>query len=253
MARTALRLIRRKTDRGCLHDARHAIFAFVVPRASAQSGASFTPRVVLRFAALLFGPSVYRAFGALIAAILRLRGASVGRGLWVEATPKLIIDGKASNIVFGDNVRITGPIFIKNRENGRLEIGSNVLIEEGTRLVAARDGILKVGDDTAITREANIVGGADIVIGRKCLLGPRVTINANDHAMDRASPIRDQGFVHAPVHIEDDCWTGANVVIVKGVTLGRGTVVGANAVVTKSTEPYSIVAGVPARKIGERP
>ena len=71
--------------------------------------------------------------------------------------------------------------------------------------------------------------------------------------MERGSPIREQGFVHAPVIIEDDCWTGANVVIAKGVTLARGTVVGANAVVTKSTEPYSIVAGVPARKIAERP
>ena len=208
---------------------------------------------MLRFAALLFGTWVFRAFGALIAAILRLKGVSVGRGLWVEATPKLIIDGKASNIILGDDVRITGPIFLKNRENGRIVIGARVLLEEGTRLVAARDGILQIGDDTAVTREANLVGGADIVIGKNCLLGPRVTINANDHAMERGSPIREQGFVHAPVHIQDDCWTGANVVIAKGVTLARGTVVGANAVVTKSTEPYSIVAGVPARKIAERP
>lgn len=208
---------------------------------------------MLRFAALLLGPWVFRAFGALITAILRLKGVSVGRGLWAEATPKLIIDGKASNIVLGDDVRITGPIFLKNRENGRIVIGARVLLEEGTRLVAARDGILQIGDDTAVTREANLVGGADIVIGKKCLLGPRVTINANDHAMERERPIREQGFVHKSVHIEDDCWTGANVVIAKGVTLARGTVVGANAVVTKSTEPYSIVAGVPARKIGERP
>lgn len=210
------------------------------------------PPIVLRFTALLCGTWVYRAFGSLISVILRLRGIRVGRGLWAEATPKVIIDGKASNIVFGEHVRITGPIFIKNRDNGRIVIGSNVLLEEGSRLVAARDGILQIGDGTAITRDANIVGGGDIIIGRQCLLGPRVTINANDHAMDRALPIREQGFLHAPVHIEDDCWTGANVVIAKGVTLARGTVVGANAVVTKSTEPYSIVAGVPARKIGER-
>lgn len=207
---------------------------------------------MLRFAALILGSGVFRAYGALMTLILRARGISVGRGLWCEATPRLIIDGQARNIVIGDNVRITGAISLKNRENGRIEIGSNVLLEDGVRLVSARDGVIRIGDDSALTREANLVGGADILIGRKCVLGPRVTINANDHATARDQFIRDQGFVHAPVILEDDCWTGANVVIVKGVTLARGTVMGANAVVTKSTEPYSIVAGVPARKIGQR-
>lgn len=207
---------------------------------------------MLRFAALILGSGVFRAYGALMMLILRARGITVGRGLWCEATPRLIIDGQAKNIVIGDNVRITGAISLKNRENGRIEIGSNVLLEDGVRLVSARDGVIRIGDDSALTREANLVGGADILIGRKCVLGPRVTINANDHATARDQFIRDQGFVHAPVILEDDCWTGANVVIVKGVTLARGTVVGANAVVTKSTEPYSIVAGVPARKIGQR-
>lgn len=207
---------------------------------------------MLRFAALVFGSGIFRAYGTLLTVILRARGISIGRGLWAEATPRLIIDGLPKNIVIGDNVRITGAITLKNRENGRIIIGSNVLLEDGARLVSARDGLIEIGDETAVTREANIVGGADVIIGRKCLLGPRVTINANDHAMARDQFIRDQGFVHASVVMQDDCWTGANVVIAKGVTLARGTVVGANAVVTKSTEPYSIVAGVPATKIGQR-
>lgn len=207
---------------------------------------------MLRLSALIFGPSVFRAYGAFISLILRRKGVSVGSGLWAEATPRLIVDGKPQNISFGDNVRITGPVFLKNRENGEIRIGSGVLLEEGSRIVSARDGRIEIGDETAITREANIVGGDDIIVGRKCLLGPRVTINANDHATARGQFIRDQGFVHAPVQIEDDCWTGANVVIMKGVTLGTGTVVGSNAVVTRSTEPYTVVAGVPAEKIGER-
>lgn len=52
--------------------------------------------------------------------------------------------------------------------------------------------------------------------------------------------------------IEDDCWTGANVAINKGVHLGKGSIVGANAVVTRDTEPYSINVGVPARAVGFR-
>ena len=52
--------------------------------------------------------------------------------------------------------------------------------------------------------------------------------------------------------IEDDVWLGANVCVNKGVTIRQGSVVGANAVVTKDTEPYSINVGVPAKKIAER-
>jgi len=55
-----------------------------------------------------------------------------------------------------------------------------------------------------------------------------------------------------PVVIEDECWIGANVTILKGVTIGRGSVVAAGAVVTKSCEPYSIIGGVPAKLIKMR-
>ena len=53
--------------------------------------------------------------------------------------------------------------------------------------------------------------------------------------------------------IGDDVWIGGNVVVTPGVTIATGTVVGAGAVVTGDTTPYSIVAGVPARLMGERP
>lgn len=60
-------------------------------------------------------------------------------------------------------------------------------------------------------------------------------------------PVQD-----APVVIEDDVWCGANVTILKGVTIGRGSVVAAGAVVTKSFPPYSIIGGVPAKLIKMR-
>lgn len=55
-----------------------------------------------------------------------------------------------------------------------------------------------------------------------------------------------------PVVIEDDVWCGANVIILKGVTIGHGSVVAAGAVVTKSFPPYSIIGGVPAKLIRMR-
>lgn len=51
----------------------------------------------------------------------------------------------------------------------------------------------------------------------------------------------------APVIIGDDVWTGSNITILKGVTIGRGSVVAAGAVVNKSCPPYSIIGGVPAK------
>ena len=55
-----------------------------------------------------------------------------------------------------------------------------------------------------------------------------------------------------PVLIEDDVWCGSNVVILKGVTIGHGSIVAAGAVVTKSFPPYSIIGGVPAKLIRMR-
>jgi len=57
----------------------------------------------------------------------------------------------------------------------------------------------------------------------------------------------------APVKIEDDCWLGANVVVLKGVTLGKGVIIGANSVVTRSIPPFCIAAGIPAKVIKELP
>ena len=56
----------------------------------------------------------------------------------------------------------------------------------------------------------------------------------------------------APITIEDDVWIGAHSIILKGVTIGRGSVVAAGAVVTKSFPPYSIIGGVPAKLLKMR-
>ena len=87
-----------------------------------------------------------------------------------------------------------------------------------------------------------------IQIGDRVAIGPRVTILAMEHA--NASRIRHAvGVRMGGVKIGNDCWIGAGVIILSGVTIGECSVVGAGAVVTKDVEPYTIVAGVPAKKI----
>ena len=119
---------------------------------------------------------------------------------------------------------------------------------------------MSIGDDSIIPRgRVFYCTRASLTIGRKVIFGPNPTIITGDHCIDKIGkfiadvtdgekcPEND-----APVVIEDDVWCGANVTILKGVTIGRGSVVAAGAVVTKSFPPYSIIGGVPAKIIRMR-
>lgn len=194
----------------------------------------------------------WRLHSKFIKIVLRLYGIRVGHNFYIEGTPKLKIRGFSNNIRIGNNVRILGDIDLRNRENGRIIIHDDVMIEGDCRFVSARDGVVEIGQGSVVTAYAIINGGADVIVGQNVILGPRVSINANEHIFRRDAPVMSQGFIHAPVYIEDDCWIASNVCITKGVRLGKGSVIGSNAVVLRDTEPYSINAGVPSQKIGER-
>ena len=112
---------------------------------------------------------------------------------------------------------------------------------------------LSVGDYTSIPKGSVFYcTEAPLIIGKKVIFGPRPTIITGDHRIDVIGKyIMDSNDKlpenDAAVVIEDDVWTGANVTILKGVTIGRGSVIAAGAVVTKSCPPYSIIGGVPAK------
>ena len=84
-------------------------------------------------------------------------------------------------------------------------------------------------------------------------MAPGVKMFAENHEFDRVDvPIKAQGVERQPIVVEDDCWIASGVTILAGVTVGRGAVIAAGTVVSKDVEPYSIVAGVPAKVIGQR-
>lgn len=92
-----------------------------------------------------------------------------------------------------------------------------------------------------------------IEIGNNVLLGPNVVISSGEHQYkDSRLPVVLQEIVHKKITIGNGVWIGANAVIMPGVTVAEGTVVGAGSVVTKSSEPFSIIVGVPAEKIKNR-
>lgn len=97
----------------------------------------------------------------------------------------------------------------------------------------------------------NAIGG--ITMGDYVLIGSNVTISSGMHDIEGTMPpVFARPTIPKPIRIEDDVWIGAGAVIMPGVTLRRGTVVGANAVVTADTEPYSVNVGVPARNVRSR-
>ena len=96
--------------------------------------------------------------------------------------------------------------------------------------------------------------GGMIKIEDQCLLGAGLHIYTNNHRYGELSkPIYKQAYDEASendsVLLKEGCWIGANVTILKGVTVGRNAVVGAGSVVTRNVKDYEVVAGVPARTL----
>ena len=112
---------------------------------------------------------------------------------------------------------------------------------------------LSIGDGSSIPKGSVFYcTEAPLTIGKKVIFGPNPTIITGDHRIDFIGRfIMDSNDKlpenDAPVTVEDDVWAGANITILKGVTIGRGSVIAAGAVVTKSCPPYSIIGGVPAK------
>ena len=117
---------------------------------------------------------------------------------------------------------------------------------------------INVGKDVYIGSSPCIEAAETTIdIGNKVLIGPSVIIRGGDHNYSVIGRCmydvkeKKKGD-DLPVVIEDDVWIGSRVTILKGVRVGRGSIIGAGSVVTKSVSPYSIVAGVPAKVIGQR-
>ena len=117
---------------------------------------------------------------------------------------------------------------------------------------------LSVGDDSSIPKGSTIYcTEAPVTIGKKVVFGPKPTIISGDHRYKIAGKYildntEKQEGDDLPIVIQDDVWCGANVTILKGVTIGYGAVIAAGSVVTKNVPPCEIWGGVPAKFIKPR-
>ena len=130
------------------------------------------------------------------------------------------------------------------------KVGKNVNLQKGVQIVGHQN--ISIGDNSGLGRHSYIFANSDVTIGDNVLIGPEVIIHTSNHMTSRTQKIIEQSYTHKSIEIHDDVWIGARACILSGVTVREGTIVGAASVVTKSTEPYCIYAGVPAKKIGMR-
>lgn len=141
----------------------------------------------------------------------------------------------------------------KGCAEGEFEIGDGVFVSRGC-IVSGKDGPLRLGprvnlgEGCTLYASTGLEIGADTMLAAKCYIGG----GRYDPHGRRDRPLARQPLPRRGVRIGPDCWLGAGVTVVDGVTIGRGAVVGAGAVVTEDILPYSIAAGVPARRIGMR-
>lgn len=116
---------------------------------------------------------------------------------------------------------------------------------------------IAIGNDVYIGPGAFFSTIKLISIGNKVMFGPNVTIIGGDHNITKIGKfmydVEDKLDENdQPVLIGNDVWIGTGAIILKGVTVGEGSVVAAGSLITKNVEPYSIVAGIPAKKIKMR-
>ncbi len=124
------------------------------------------------------------------------------------------------------------------------KVGKDVNIEHGVFFGSGKD--IQIGDFSGMGINCRVAG--PLKIGKYLMMGPEVMIYTSNHEMGNTdTPMIFQGDTpKKPVIIEDDVWIGARSIILPGITIHKGAVVAAGAVVTKDVPPYGIVGGNPA-------
>jgi len=134
------------------------------------------------------------------------------------------------NVTWGEHCRFGKDVVLETQNDGIIELGDNVRINQGSILVAHNK----------------------VTIGNDCLVGEYCSIRDANHNFELGEVIRSQSHSCAPITVASDCWIGRGAVVLKGVTLNEGGVIGANSVVTKDIAENVVAAGIPAKELKRR-
>jgi acetyltransferase-like isoleucine patch superfamily enzyme len=137
----------------------------------------------------------------------------------------------------------------------RVCFGRWVWIGHGTK-IRCHEGTVSIGDKTVLGQECTISAYQHVSIGEQCIVADRVMLIDFDHNVAEVErPIRVQGIYKRDVRVGNNVWIGYGAQILRGVSVGDNSIIGASAVVTKDVPANAVVAGVPARvlRMRERP
>lgn len=194
--------------------------------------------------------------------LLLLRG--VFRRIGFKECGKVIFIDKGARFYGKGHIRIKSGVTIgkyvelDGLSKEGINIGNNVKIGSFSQ-IKCTGTLKKIGrgfsiEDNSGFGEFCFFGAAGgIKIGSNVIMGQNIRFHSENHNFDRLDiPIREQGVTNKGILVEDDCWFGSGVVILDGVTVGKGSVLGSNTLVNKDIPPYSIAVGNPVRIIKSR-
>jgi acetyltransferase-like isoleucine patch superfamily enzyme len=153
------------------------------------------------------------------------------------------------NVYIGDRVQIFGDI-----NPGKVIIGDRVRIFRDTIIDTGNNGSLTIGSDTSIHPRCQLNAYlTSINIGKGVMLAANCCMYPHDHGMAPDRPIIEQPVqTKGPIVIGDHAWLGTGVIVLGGVSIGKGAVIGAGAVVTKDIPENAIAVGMPAKVVKMR-
>jgi acetyltransferase-like isoleucine patch superfamily enzyme len=205
-----------------------------------RSGFGFCGRIAYRIAAWGTPPYYGRIYLAELTrngfiaptATIHHRSFSKGDNVYIGSNVKIYQDHDGGMVKLEDKVKLIADMMIQTGAGGSCTIGSRTSIQPHCQISAYK---------------------SPIVIGSDIEIAPNCAFYSYDHGTAPGMPIAKQPLQSkGGIVVGDEAWLGVGVIVLDGVTIGRGTVVGAGSVVTKDLPDNSICAGVPARVIGMR-
>jgi acetyltransferase-like isoleucine patch superfamily enzyme len=200
--------------------------------------------------------------------ILRAKITSLMRGycykLFMKQSKGLLFVGRncrishCNKIRMGKTITIGDNVEINALSRQGITLGNNVSIHRNTIIECT--GVIRelgeglvIGNNVGIAQNCFIQVRGKVTLGNNIMFGPNVSIFSENHGYERTDiTMLEQPTTRKGVVIEDDVWLGTRCVILDGVTIGKGSIVAAGAIVNATVPPYSIVAGVPAKIIKSR-
>lgn len=185
--------------------------------------------------------------------------------LFLKQTKGLLLVGKhvkithgrhiycGKNVKFEDYAEIQGLCREGLIFGDYVTIGRGVMIRPSSYYGGDLGAGLIMGEHSSIGPYGYVGCSGKIVIGNNVMLGPKCSLFAENHNFSNTEiSIKSQGVNQKGIIIEDDCWIGSNVIILDGVTIGRGSVIGAGTLVTKDVPVNSVVTDIREKRTRER-